>query len=167
MISIDTVLTAAHCVLGVRAENLIVLVGMHSRAGITRENVAFVRSLTYNTNFKLESLQNGYDVALIKLKSGVVLSSKVQIACLPSSANDFASVYNKLVVAIGWGRTKNGAPMYLQQTALKVSNTDAQTECASIPFNRNNIYCLKDKTTRVSSTCFGKMRSKIKLKLAS
>ena len=146
LISANTVLTAASCVIGKNPSNLIVLVGMHARNSISLTNLAFVRSYTYTSLFNINSIKNGYDVALIKLRVPVVLSNKVQIACLPQSTSDYLNLINKKLVTVGWGST-NGLRGYysanLKQTALTLLDTN-NADCTAISYNKNNLFCAKD-----------------------
>ena len=148
LISADTVLTAASCVVGMNPSNLIVLVGMHARNSISLTNLAFVRSYTYTSLFNINSIKNGYDVALIKLRVPVVLSNKVQIACLPQSTSDYLNLINKKLVTVGWGST-NGVnsnayySAFLKQTALTLLNGN-DAACTAISYNKNNLFCAKD-----------------------
>ena len=157
LIAADTVLTAASCVYGKNPSNLIILVGMHARNSISLSNVAFVRSYAYNGAYNGNSLTKGNDIALIKLRSPVALSNKVQIACLPKTSSDYTSLINKKLVTVGWGST-NGVnsnayySAYLKQTALTLLNSN-NAACTTISYNQNNLFCAKD-LIYSSNICF-------------
>ena len=157
LIAADLVLTAASCVYNKNPANIVVLVGMHDRNAISSNNVAFVKGFAYNSGFNINSLPNGNDIAVLKLRNPVTLRNNVQIACLPANSNDFLSLINKKLVTVGWGSTNgiNSNAFYsrfLQQTTLTLLNSN-NPECTIIPYNKFSLFCAKD-FQRSSNICF-------------
>ena len=157
LISTDTVLTTASCVVGKNPANLLILVGMHARNSISLSNVAFVKSYAYSSLYNSNSITNGNDIALIKLRNPVVLSSRIQVACLPKTATDYTSLFNKKLVAVGWGSTNgvNSNVFYsavLKQTALTLLNSN-NAACTELTYNQNNLFCARD-LLYSSNICF-------------
>ena len=157
LIAADTVLTAAQCIYGKNPPNLLVLVGLDARNTYNLNNVAFVKSYGYNSYYNSSSLTSGYDIALIKLKAPVTLSSKVQIACLPQTTTDYLSLINKKLVTVGWGSTtgQNSNAYYstnLKQTALSLLSS-SNTACTAASYNTNSVFCAKD-LLYLSNVCY-------------
>lgn len=90
-------LVAAHCVESFRVEQLAILAGVHN----TNDAIflsSFYRVETVIIHENRDS--SGDDIALIKLKTPVVLSDKVGLICLPS--RNSGNILGKNVVAAGW-----------------------------------------------------------------
>ena len=102
LIDLDLVVTAAHCLEGKNINQFLVVVGLYDQS-INPDPASrfYPKEFKMNSLFSSSNIQLGYDIALIKLKSSVILSPKVGIICLPRS-NDTNIVLSKQLIAIGW-----------------------------------------------------------------
>jgi hypothetical protein len=80
--------------------------------------------------------------------------------CLPSSYKDGEKIFDKNLIAIGWGsingeNAQNSLSNKLQQTSLKVLNDS--NLCRRLPyFNNDFMYCARDSNlTKHSNVCYG------------
>lgn len=118
----NTILTAAHCVVITKNISLFtVFVGLHDSTIIPADtNIFSVSEVYIHPEYNDTTLRN--DVAVLKLTKSLTFSDKVSTICLPS-ANSHKSLYNKEVVAAGWGATQSvSTPTFLQQAKLRVIN---------------------------------------------
>jgi hypothetical protein len=99
------VLTAAHCVDGLTARNVVVVVG---------DTVRYIKELTETTHDvqliiihpQFDSTSFDYDIALLKLACTVQYKSQVRKICLPRSGDEqYYAPLTQCIVA-GWGHTK-------------------------------------------------------------
>jgi secreted trypsin-like serine protease len=154
LINSQYVITAAHCVEGIRPSRLAVIVGLHTRNLIFIENLYTVSKIAIHQNWNPNLILN--DVAIIKLRKNVTFSSRVSPICLPTS-NDSTVVYNKKLVITGWGRTHEGnlAPV-LQQGVLKVINGDPLCTAEGRTYDDSTNYCaFDDENLNLTSSCVG------------
>ena len=105
-----------------------------------------------------------YDIALIVLKTKVVLSPKIQIAQLPKA--DSACPKGKNLVASGWGRdfTRHLRPRNnlwaVMQECLSASscpelyNTDLPNQYLDQYKPITNLLCAGDSENKLNSQCF-------------
>ena len=121
-----------------------------------------ISNITINNNFVNNMFTRGFDLALLKLTKPVNATSKISFVCLPTSTFEFDKIFNKLVVAVGWGST-DGKNSYtsispsLQQTTFIAKNNDAGSICGGVSYNSSSIYCVLDSNSnRGSNDCFGK-----------
>lgn len=86
LISESFILTAAHCVDGLDASEIKVLLGGHN---ITKDftEVRRVKSIHQHEGFNIFTFDN--DIALLKLAKPVRFGPKVQPACLPDGSKRF------------------------------------------------------------------------------
>lgn len=99
MISSRHVLTAAHCVNGLEANEIKVYLGGHNITSDYTE-IRRVKTIHEHENFDVISFNN--DIAVLELDKAVLFGPKVQPACLPDeSSSDYSG---KLTVIAGWGR---------------------------------------------------------------
>ena len=120
-----------------------------------------ISEIIINNNFANDMFSRGFDLALLKLTKPVNATSTIGFVCLPTSTFEFDKIFNKLVVAVGWGST-DGKNSYtsisssLQQTTFIAKNSDAGSICGGVSYNSSSIYCVLDSNSnRGSNVCFG------------
>ncbi|XP_054931569.1 uncharacterized protein Rtca isoform X4 [Dermacentor andersoni] len=124
----DLVITAAHCVQGMRPENLVLKFGSHDLvrddAGV---QIRRVSSYATHNNYRPDDLT--HDVAVIKLSLPVNYTAHVRPVCLPGAGQQLA--VNTTCFASGWGNTRgSGGSFSLKQARLAVRPFAAA--CAAI-----------------------------------
>ncbi|KAK7084305.1 Transmembrane protease serine 6 [Halocaridina rubra] len=99
------ILTAAHCIEGMNANDLTIRLGEH-QLSTSRETSHVTRSVSriighsqYSPGDELN------DIALLKLSSPVKVSSSVLPVCMPPELPTYA---NKVATVTGWGTTSSG-----------------------------------------------------------
>ncbi|XP_054158936.1 transmembrane protease serine 9-like [Oppia nitens] len=110
LISRQLVVTAAHCMKSIygskQPDNIMIRLGVHDVENTTEPMARdyTVESIIVHKNYT--DVENGYDIALIKLKDRVKLSPEVRPICLPASLNhsDHNTYEDKLAMLAGWGR---------------------------------------------------------------
>ncbi|XP_042881601.1 proclotting enzyme-like [Penaeus japonicus] len=110
LITPQWVITAAHCVLRKKSDDLwlptvSVTLGMHRRSAPLAdggEKVAAAEIKIYPEN------NFSHDLALIKLPEPVEYTDKVRPVCLPNRYMHEQSVSGKSMALIGWGKTETG-----------------------------------------------------------
>ncbi|XP_031574326.1 chymotrypsinogen B-like [Actinia tenebrosa] len=116
----DWVITATHCIImAPDPKRYTVVVGAHHRKGSTTvQQVVKVKKIFKHTGFLLYHYKD--DIALLQLEHPVKLSSKVNLACLPTEE---ARVGDQCFVS-GWGRLhETGAvPDILQQAVAPIAS---------------------------------------------
>ncbi|XP_046881269.1 elastase-1-like [Hypomesus transpacificus] len=99
------VMTAAHCVDSQRTWR--VVVGDHSISKHEgNEQYISVSRVYVHPNWVSNRINNGWDIALLRLSSDATLNSKVQLASLPPSGQVLP--HNNPCYITGWGRTSSG-----------------------------------------------------------
>ncbi|CAL8101307.1 unnamed protein product [Orchesella dallaii] len=105
LISMDTVLTAAHCVHGASASSITVIAGDYDRLiNESTEQISSAKGVKWHERYNNLTLVN--DIALIKLSRNLTLTRAVSPIPLPAS-NFPANVTGNGTVA-GWGTTSSG-----------------------------------------------------------
>ncbi|CAB3364849.1 Hypothetical predicted protein [Cloeon dipterum] len=103
LINNEYVLTAAHCVVSRRKEQVQVVIGDHDQT-TTRETIhtlmSAVSAITIHERYNAENYSN--DIALLKLSKPVKFSVGVKAACLPGSAMKDPPARSGQIA--GWGR---------------------------------------------------------------
>jgi secreted trypsin-like serine protease len=149
-----TVVTAAHCINGRKPSDLAVIAGINSLSATILGSNLYGVSIVYQHPL-YDSDRISHDIAVLKLSRSVTTSSQITPVCLPSS-NDSSIVYDKILVAIGWGLNENRVmPNLLQQTTLKVINGFNICRQASIYSPTRNLCVIDADTTRDSNICSG------------
>ena len=92
------VVTAAHCVHGVAAKQLAIIVGSSSLDDLA--NKFYAIDIVHHENFNNKKITN--DLAIIKLNKPVKFSSKVCTICMANSSSDANKVISKRAVLAGW-----------------------------------------------------------------
>ncbi|ODM99425.1 Trypsin-1 [Orchesella cincta] len=124
LISLDTVLTAAHCVYGKNAGSITVTAGDHDR-GINEgtEQISRAKGVKWHERYNDKTTEN--DVALIRLSNNLTATFAVRPIALPAS-NFVINVTGNGTVA-GWGTTAFGGSgavrSLLKVTVPIVNNT--------------------------------------------
>jgi V8-like Glu-specific endopeptidase len=148
------VLSAAHCMKSLRAEKVFVVANNE----ILNVEKIFVHDLYKFTTFS----EN--DIALIKLKEDVRLSTNVSLICLPERQDEADEILNKTVVVAGFG--ENLPNNLLQDTELEIINGDSLCDSSGF-YNSTILYCALDKHTRDSNLCTGDSGSPLFSKIKS
>jgi len=152
------VLTAAHCVDSNEVTQYSVIVGLHYLNTYSQSQVYQVEKIMKHPGYLGETkITSGYDIAVIKLKTAVKLSSNVSLICLPSK-NDVSKVVGQTVITSGWGfisATERVETNELQEVSLKVGDADEICEKTTISYNNNSIYCLYDNLNGKANVCPG------------
>jgi len=125
LLNSKTVLTAGHCLEGVRANQFKVVLGEHNLEINENEQVievSYVRYKDYNT----ETLNN--DFAIIRLRTNAKFTQSVSPICLPE-ANSI-NYDSRLATVTGWGRLREGGswPDILQEVNV---NTMTNSQCTT------------------------------------
>jgi len=118
LISSRHVLTAAHCVIDFRPQDIGVSLGEHN---IKDQEFTIVKV----TDILNHPQYNGwkYDISILTLEEKVIFSNTVYPACLPSDPSE--QYAGQLGVITGWGRTEFGSPAtYLQKLDVSIWPND-------------------------------------------
>ena len=148
-------LTAAHCVFGLGADSLAVVVGLHDINDYAQEDVYELAAVIPHELYSGTSGNVFNDVAILKLARKIERSDRVQTICLPKSDE---SVIQSFAVVAGWGSSSDefasGLTENLQITALKVMNRGPRCDQGG-SFDSENMVCAFDDGNQ-SNVCFGK-----------
>lgn len=159
LITLDRVLTAAHCVFKLTPIELKVVVGLHIRTDISDyaiKNTYNVEEIIVNKKFNKTSSSN--DIAILVLAKPVTLNQNISIICLPTTtnSNDFTG---SLAIASGWGlKSDYESSTKLQQSLLTIIDKQDYRCMANLNiYNRDMVFCALDTTGKSdrSSICFG------------
>lgn len=110
MIYTNVVLTAAHCIKEKINVQLAVVVGLNSiTTPIDVDNSPYLYFASHSKYHEqcgpvYHSVVN--DIALIKLKKHVTLSSTIALICLPPDASSASKIIYNIAVIAGWGSIK-------------------------------------------------------------
>ncbi|XP_044584591.1 proclotting enzyme-like isoform X2 [Cotesia glomerata] len=101
------VLTAAHCLYGVKIRNIIVRLGEYdfSRPDETRSMDFRVVDVKIHENFNPSSYEN--DIAILKINRPTIFNNYIWPICLPPEGTSFE---NKNAIVIGWGSQYYAGP---------------------------------------------------------
>ncbi|XP_062610356.1 polyserase-2-like [Saccostrea cucullata] len=151
------VLTAAHCVDGMTSSNLRIEAGIDkvSENGATRS----ISRIIMLQHPQYSSSAAGYpnDIALLELSSSFTVGGDIQLATLPTNANeDFLSITDCYIT--GWGRTSGGgstSDVLMEAQMRNIANTECATRWSSVngaaifdthicPFEQNKSACNGD-----------------------
>ncbi|XP_049515280.1 suppressor of tumorigenicity 14 protein homolog isoform X3 [Dermacentor silvarum] len=143
----DLVITAAHCVQGMRPENLVLKFGSHD---LVRDGASVqTRSVfSYATHSRYLPDDMTHDVALIKLSLPVNYTAHARPVCLPGAGQQLP--VNTTCFATGWGNTRgSGHSFVLKQARLVVRDFD--DACAGIlsiqpSLDRSAMVCAVDES---------------------
>ncbi|CAB3376963.1 Hypothetical predicted protein [Cloeon dipterum] len=121
LISRRTVLTAAHCIYGRRANHLRVSVGMYDK---TRRNDSTVQKRRPSQLICHPSYKDGqlkHDVGLMIFKNSFILNKNVHLICLWNEDSSLSLVAKRLGVVVGFGLNENNdLPKKLQEAQLPI-----------------------------------------------
>ncbi|OOQ84584.1 Mite allergen Eur m 3 [Penicillium brasilianum] len=118
----DHILTAAHCVDGIRADRLRIRAGsnQHNSGG----KLVKVANVTQHSQYDAATIKN--DIAVLKLASSLEFGSLISAVELPSSADDTPPAGTRCSVT-GWGSTSHGSswiPTNLQVAYVNIVDHD-------------------------------------------
>lgn len=133
LISHNFVMTAAHCVNGIEAQEIRVYLGGHN---ITQDytDVRRVRTIHAHENFDIITFDN--DIALLQLDRSVRFGPTVQPGCLPDgSVTDYAGA---MTIIAGWGRVGEKKPTSPLLRALIVP-VWSQEQCYQSDYGQKRI----------------------------
>jgi secreted trypsin-like serine protease len=146
LVSSTIVVTAAHCI--EKASSVQAFFGSVDKKSFTvQRNAASVLYLsTYNQPTPINN-----DISIIKLQSGVTMTSTVKAIRLPARSETTKSFSQKTLTALGYGETASGYPRYMQTTKL-IGVTDAECKNHHWVFTENML-CAKGLFGQ--SICYG------------
>ena len=123
LLSPDTVLTAAHCLVGQSTSRFNLVVGEHDYTKSDGELVVQPASFIIHPHYNSRTTDN--DFGLVRLARPVTFSERVQPVCLPAPATNYDQV---VAVVSGWGTTRSGGaqPATLHEATVK---TRTNSEC--------------------------------------
>nr|XP_022912169.1 venom protease-like [Onthophagus taurus] len=110
------ILTAAHCFINIRKENIRVRLGEYDflRRNETRSKDFLISSLITHEEFNSASFEN--DLAIVRLQKPTTFNSYIWPICLPPINRSFE---NETVAVAGWGQVYYGGPT--SETLLEIS----------------------------------------------
>lgn len=133
-----TVLTAAHCVVGVSASGVRVRAGSLNRS--SGGTVVSASSIVIHPSYSESTYNN--DVAIVKLATAIPTSSTIGYATLAASGSDPAA--NSLATVAGWGTLSSGGstlPTTLRKVDVPiVSRADCRGDYSNSAIT-NNMFC--------------------------
>ncbi|RZF38225.1 hypothetical protein LSTR_LSTR005586 [Laodelphax striatellus] len=143
LITRQHLLTAAHCVEGLKHKEMSVLLGEHDRrlrneTELTKRKVAKVMA---HPNFTISNFNN--DIAILKLDAPVnIQDSNLRTACLPQDKS--ADYTSRIGVVAGWGRLNEKKPTanVLNKVSVPIMSTE---QCLKSGYSKsrltNNMLC--------------------------
>uniref|UniRef100_A0A671S0M4 Peptidase S1 domain-containing protein n=1 Tax=Sinocyclocheilus anshuiensis TaxID=1608454 RepID=A0A671S0M4_9TELE len=121
LINSEWVLTAAHCLPGVSASDLLVYLGKKTQQGVnTYEISRNVISIIVHPSYNSQTSDN--DIALLRLSSSVTFNDYIKPVCLAAQNSAFPSGTSSWIT--GWGYVHLPAPGILQETMVPVVVND-------------------------------------------
>ncbi|XP_060534873.1 brachyurin-like [Cylas formicarius] len=159
LISLNYVLTAAHC--AVVMYTVDVILGAHNVKNASEATQVTITSTDIIVNPAYNTTSYNNDIALIKLPRPVSLNDAIQLAQLPSRTTR-ATNPDDVVVAIGWGLTEDvpiPSTQYLSPVLKAVNVTVMTVEDCSYIYN-DQINYVTDKNIctsgyKMKGTCDG------------
>ncbi|XP_065210172.1 trypsin-1-like [Planococcus citri] len=137
------VLTAAHCVQGFTAEEVVAVLGKHyqKQYEINRKIVG-IKEIIQHPGFEFKRKSGDNDIAILKLNHPISFNTpQIQPACLPSSENeDYAGYFGTV---IGWGFTddKYSTTNGIQKVDVPIIPTN---DCRNNYIRRNTSFSVTD-----------------------
>ncbi len=158
LIYADWILTASHCVYGLKSDSFVVVLGLHylnesyyqNKYQPQSQQIFKVSKIIINENYSHKD--PNYDIALIKLENKVKLNKYVSTICLPESSTLTDSILNEYAIVAGWGRNPDAKDLIvssnnrkLHHTYLKVINGQSLCSKHLQEFDSySNLYCAFD-----------------------
>ncbi|CAG9826930.1 unnamed protein product [Diabrotica balteata] len=123
LINDNTVLTAAHCIIG-DSDSFHVVAGTSRWAD--KGSTLKIKNITKHDKWMTSRSKLEYDIAIIKLAEKVKFSDKIKTILLPEQDTK-VPVDTTLVVA-GWGNIKENGPLssILKETTVSVTESDSE-----------------------------------------
>ena len=148
LITEHQVLTAAHCVMNMRAEDIIAVVGLLNRTDVS--------DLALNSSFKVSKIVINKTNTSESDLAVLILSKPVRnvAICLPEASAALDYIGKEALVA-GWGLKQDStASIVLQQTKLNVlSSRDGRCSSYLNKLTESSLYCAIG--VRASGICIG------------
>lgn len=153
------VLTASHCVEGMKASQATVYLGLHDRFNLTLAanpylQVATVSKIIMHPSYDVYTTD--YDIALLKLKKPVSLTTGVQMIPLASSTNASLYAADVSLTVSGWGTTSSGGftSQYLRKVNVPVV---VNTQCNAMYYGEitERMMCAGDTVSGGVDSCQG------------
>uniref|UniRef100_A0A6P7GH98 Trypsin 5G1-like n=1 Tax=Diabrotica virgifera virgifera TaxID=50390 RepID=A0A6P7GH98_DIAVI len=138
LINDDTVLTAAHCIIG-DPDSLYLVAGTSRWAD--KSSTLKIKNITVHEKWSQDG-KNGYDIAIIKLAEKVKFSKKIKTILLPEQDTK-VPVGTALVVA-GWGYIGPNGPRSDVLKEATVSVTGSDSERLIYTWNKKSGVCSHD-----------------------
>jgi len=109
LITIQHVLTAAHCLVNMKPGEILVRLAEHdlTRPDESASRDVRVSALTTHYNYS-DDAPYANDIAVVRLRNAVLLLADIRPICLPPLGEMFV---NKSATVTGWGTTSFGGPM--------------------------------------------------------
>jgi secreted trypsin-like serine protease len=158
------IITAAHCIDGLNADQLHVVLGQHEINRIKTDDLYWVESLAIHENFDRINFIN--DIGIIKLSDPVAFSDQISTLCI--SQTNPNEIYGQFGVIAGWGRidndTSNVLALTLQESLLEINNN--YFPCNQTKYDPDLVYCAIDPIINENSNaCAGDSGSPLFLKI--
>ncbi|XP_055892943.1 fibrinolytic enzyme, isozyme C-like isoform X2 [Biomphalaria glabrata] len=149
LIKPDKVLTAAHCMKGVKAINVKVSVGMLNKFGppTQYEQIIYVKRIKIHEDFDAKAILIN-DLAILTLANPAILNNNVKVAQLAVDSSDF---FDKLCIVSGWGKsnyTDISGKNRLQKTSITLLSKEeciSNWKLYSDRINDRQLVCVLDK----------------------
>merc|ERR1712198_196125 len=146
LISSRHVLTAAHCVVNKRPQDIGVSLGEHNIKD-QEFNIVKVTDILNHPQYNAGTMK--YDFSILTIEEKVIFSNSVYPACLPSDPSE--QYAGQIGVIAGWGRTEFGyQSTYLQKLDVLIWSNDLCREIYDPYFISDPNICITGK-----SACHG------------
>ncbi|CAF0764475.1 unnamed protein product [Brachionus calyciflorus] len=163
IISVDYILTAAHCLRERTFKKFLITAGLESlNDQKTKQNTYEIKKFIIHPEYNHSLYKN--DIALIVLNRSLKFSEKILPICLPPYETE-SIVYKNKVFVIGWGSNTgfwDDNSNYLKQTALTILDRKNYNICNNA---LADYYCALDKSGINSNICFGDSGGPMMLKI--
>ena len=118
--------TAAHCLIGMRPDQIKIVLGAHALNRVRDYMTLDTDRVITHPLYDRTSQKN--DISILKLRQPIQFNEKVRPVCLPSAGSEIFP--NDLTLA-GWGRTQEGGSMSLFPLQTLISQVP-QSRCSRI-----------------------------------
>lgn len=123
LITLQHVITAAHCVYGYTSTSFQIAAGLHSLSSTTDRQIRSVSQMKIHENYSPTNYLN--DIAVLKLSTSLTPATSIGLCCLPSDVS--LPIQNEAAVIVGWGRTSatdtSSLADALQQAVIRIQDS--------------------------------------------